>query len=331
MSTALTKSAVLALGLLCGCELAVRIFFARSMSARFEYGYHPTSGFVDRDDGRVQLVRAGGRRFHPQQFPRVRPPGVFRVMVIGDSVPRGPSLAASYAGQLAERLRARGIKAECLNLAVPGYGAERSQIVLRQALQYQPSLVILHVNNSNEFEDDRDRIRAQAFKGWHPRNWPMKSLMIHRLYEAKTERVLWKWLPPEIRDQGAISDADAEITASMNPAKLREWDARVLEKTAEDAALAWQAGVPLLLLTQARLNRDSQGAARLDDTGLDGLVRPLTNGYVRHLSMKQTLEPLDFGSLFADASHLRPAGHEAMATALVATLDQWGLLPRDRP
>ena len=45
----------------------------------------------------------------------------------------------------------------------------------------------------------------------------MKSLVIRRLYEAKTEQVFWKWLPVEIRSQQAVNDADAELSASMNP------------------------------------------------------------------------------------------------------------------
>jgi len=76
--------------LLGGCEVVVRVFFARNMSGRFEYGYHPTAGVVEREDGTVQLVRAGGRRFHPQRFTARRPDGTFHVMVVGDSVPRGP-------------------------------------------------------------------------------------------------------------------------------------------------------------------------------------------------------------------------------------------------
>ncbi len=122
------------------------------MEGRFEYGYSPTAGFSENADGTVSLKRTGGRRFWPQTFSKVRPADTFRVMVIGDSVPRGSSLATSYATQLGEKLRALGIKAESFNLAVGGNGALRSQIILRQALNYEPSLVILHVNNSNEFE-----------------------------------------------------------------------------------------------------------------------------------------------------------------------------------
>ena len=212
---AASKPFLCLLALLVGAELVVRVFFARSMAGRFDYGYHPTAGFVERADGTVRLERAGGRRFFPQSFSRERPTNTFRIFVIGDSVARGTSVESSYAGQLGEQLRARGVKAESFNLSVPGFGARRKQLVLEQALRYQPSLVILHVNDSNEYEDEREWRRREEFRGWHPRNWLMKSLAIRRLYELKQEKVYWEWLPASVRNQRAVSDADAEIKASL--------------------------------------------------------------------------------------------------------------------
>jgi lysophospholipase L1-like esterase len=307
---------LLLLALFIAGELIVRVFFARNMTGRFEYGYHPTAGFVEKVDGSVQLVRAGGRRFRPQTFSRQRPAGGFRVMVIGDSVPRGPSLEGAYAAQLAEQLCKEGLKAEAINLAVAGNGAQRSQIILRKALEYQPSLVILHVNNSNEYEDEREFKRSEEFKSWHPRNWAMKSLLLRRLYEAKTEKVFWEWLPAEIRNQKAVSDADAEVAASMNTAKLREWDDRVKRFTSESLALARARVVPVLIVTQVRREADRAGGMRLDDHGLDELVQPLTGEGVELLSLKKLLEPLPCETLFADSVHFNRAGHAVIAASI---------------
>jgi len=322
----LTPALATTLALLAGGEIVMRVLFARNMSGRFEYGYHPTAGFVENGDGLVRLVRAGGRRFQPQTFSRVRPPGTFRVMVIGDSVPRGPSLASSYPALIGDQLRAAGVQAESFNLAVAGNGALRNQIVLRKALDYEPSLVVLHVNNSNEFEDEREFKRAEEFKSWHPRNWLMKSLAIRRLYEAKTEQIFWKWLPAEVRNVSAVSDADAEVWAGQNPEKLREWDERVRKYTAESVAIARARGVPVLILTQARCELDAAHRTSLDDHGLDGLVRPFIGAGVYHLSMKQILAGTDFAPLFADGAHLRPGGHERLAAAIVEKVRQEGLL-----
>ena len=320
----LSRSFLLALALLCTGELVVRLFFARNMSGRFEYGYHPTAGFQENSDGTVRLVRAGGRRFHPQSFSQARPEGTYRVLVIGDSVPRGPSLESSYPRLLAGELGAAGLKAESYNLAVPGYGSRRKQIVLEQALKYHPSLIILHVNGSNEYEDEREYKRSAEFKSWHPRNWPMKSLVIRRLYEAKTEQMFWNWLPVEVRAQRAANDADAEVSASINPEKVRVWDERVRRITTESAALARSSGVPVLLVTQATLDRTAPGRPTLDEGNLETLGRSLEQPMVGYLSMKKVLETNDYLNLFSDTSHLKREGHRILAEAIVTWLRQHG-------
>jgi hypothetical protein len=319
----LTPAFLMMLTLLVACELVVRVFFQQSMSGRFEYGYSPAAGFVENTGGKVSLVHAGGRPFWPQTFSKTRSPGTFRVMVIGDSVPRGSSLATSYATQIGEQLRALGIETECFNLAIGGNGAQRSEIILRKALDCQPSLVILHVDNGDEFEDEREFKRAQAFKSWHPKNWLMKSLFIRRLYEAKTEQVYWKLVPAEVRDLAAVNDMGDKRRANQNPETRHEWDERVRKYTAESVALARAHNVPILLLTEARRVSDSHGGYTLDDHGLDDLVQPLLGDGVYFLSMKQLLQRINFAPLFFDDNtHLRPPGHVFIANAVVGKLRQ---------
>ena len=55
MSRQLRNPWLFLLALFVAGELIVRVFFARNMSGRFEYGYHPTAGFVEKADGTVQL------------------------------------------------------------------------------------------------------------------------------------------------------------------------------------------------------------------------------------------------------------------------------------
>lgn len=327
MKTWFSPAFVMLLTILIGGELVVRIFYKEDMQGRFEYGYNPTAGFVEHADGTVNLIRSGGRRFWPQTFSKTRPPGTFRLMVIGDSVPRGSSLATAYAAQIGEQLRAMGIKAESFNLAIGGNGAARSEIILRQALDYQPSLVILHVDNGDEFEDEREFKRAEAFKGWHPRTWLMKSFFIRRLYEVTTEQIFWKLVPAEVRVLNSVNDTGDKVLAGENPATRREWDARVRKYTAESVALARQRGIPILLLTESRLHADGHGGFYLDDRGLDELVRPMLGEGVYFLSMKEFLQKTNFAPLFtADGTHLHPAGHALLAAAVVEKLLQAGVV-----
>lgn len=307
-------------------EIGARLFFAPSLSGRFEYGYSPDAGFVEHPDGRVDLVLAGGRRFYPQSFPKQRPPGVLRIFVIGDSVTRGPDLKQAYPWLLERELAGQGLKAEVLNLGVAGNGARRSQIILAKALHYDPSLIILHLSISNEYEDEREYRRSQEFQGWHPRHWPMKLFIFRRLYEAKVERVFWRLIPQEIRQRFAVRDADAELAASLNPAKKREWEQRVAETTAASVALAQKSRLPLILLTQSGILQAGVSLPRLDDEGLDDLAKPLTGGNVLLLSMKEVFTPTNFSQYFVDTAHLNEPGHLLLARALAGKVKE--LLPR---
>ena len=319
MRRTFTKSFLLVVAVLALVEITTRIVWSRGLSGRFDYGYHPTAGFVEKSDGSLDLVRAGGRRFFPQHYAQQRPPGTFRIMVVGDSVPRGPSFAGAYPARLGEILHERGINAESWNLAVPGYGSHRCHIVLAQALKYQPSVIVRHLNNSNEYEDEREFRRSQDFQGWHPKNLLMKSLLLRRLYEMKTESVFWSLLPEKIRAQEGVNDAAAKIIAMADAEKIRAWQERVRGFLKEDLDLCTKAGVPVVLVTQARL-RGGKPDATLHDSGLDELARSFASPEVSVLSMKESLSGMDFVPLFMDNAHLHPPGHAVLAKMIVEKL-----------
>lgn len=312
--------AVLLLGL---AELGARVFFAQNISGRFEYGYSPDAGFDVRSDGTVKLFRAGGRRFRPQSFPRERPPETFRVFVIGDSVPRGPSLKTAYPWFLGRELKKRHIRAESVNMAIPGYGTRRVQIVLRKALEFHPSLVILHVNDSNKYEDEREFRRSQEFKSWHPRNWPMKIFIFRRLYEAKMEKVFWRLVPEQIRLKFAAQDPDAQVAASQDPHQVQARIKVARENTAASVALARGQHVPVLLITQCRLLKDGPQSCHFEDYGLDALGVALAGEGVYHLSMREVFSGLpNVRAYFADTGHLKASGHLLLARAIIKKMRQ---------
>ena len=311
--------------LMIGVELAVRISFQDNMSGRFEYGFHPSAGFIE-EGGQVHLKRTGGRRFRPQSFTVEPPEGVFRVFVIGDSVTRGSSVESSYAGRLAVELKAQGISAESYNLGIGGHGARRKHLTLVHSLNYKPDLVLLHINNSNEFEDEREFLRSTEFNSWHPRNWPMKSIALRRVYEMKTEKVFWKWIPASIRMSQAKNDADAEIVAMSSEGATERWNQRVRKLTGESTQAALAKQIPILVISQAYNMESENQSRRLDDNGLENIAESQTQKGVLHLSMKQVLENLDFQTLYSDRSHLRDEGHEAMSKAIVQKLIDSGIV-----
>ena len=296
-------------------EMAVRLLFQENMSGRFEYGFHPSAGFIE-EDGRLHLKRTGGRRFRPQSMNLKPPADTFRVFVIGDSVVHGSSAESSYAGRIAKELEQYSIKAESYNLGIGGHGARRKHLTLVQSLNYDPDLIILHINSSNEYEDEREHRRSQEFKSWHPRNWPMKSLALQRVYELKTERIFWRWIPQSIRTENAENDADAETQAALSVATKKKWDALVRETTLRSIGAVRAKAIPMLIISQAYIKKQGDREWSLDDDGLESLAESRTGSGVHHLSMKQILEELDFGKLFADGTHLHAEGHEVMAKAI---------------
>ncbi len=323
MKRLITPAFLVVVCLLVLAEVGARVFFAKDISGRFDYGYNPQAGFNERADGTVELFRAGGRRFHPQTFKRHRPPGTFRIFVVGDSVPRGPSFKTAYPWFLGDELRRHDIAAESINLAVPGYGPRRCQVVLRKILEYEPSLIVLHINDTNKWEDEREWRRSQEFKGWHPRHWLMKVFIFRRLYEAKLEKVFWPLVPETIRLKYAVNDADAQVAAAHDPREIAARIRLAEETAAENVAMLRQRHIPVILVTQCRLEEDPRHNLYLSDHGLDPLGETLAGPGIYHISMKEVFSRMDFRPLFANFSgHLHQEGHQVLAHAIFEKIEQ---------
>ena len=151
-------------------------------------------------------------------------------------------------------------------MALPGYGARRCQVVLKKALEFEPSLIIMHVNDTNKYEDDREWQRSQEFKGWHPSHWLMKVFIFRRLYEAKQEKLFWPLVPPQVRLKGAVIDPDAQIAASQDPAEVAARIQLAREKLVENVALVRRLHIPLLLISQCRVEKDAGRPPRISST-----------------------------------------------------------------
>jgi hypothetical protein len=323
MQRLITPACLVVVCLLVLAEVGARVFFAQDISGRFDYGYNPQAGFDERADGTVNLFRAGGRRFHPQAFKRHRPPETLRIFVVGDSVPRGPSFKEAYPWFLGDELRRHDIAAESINLAVPGYGPRRCQVVLQKILEYEPSLIVLHINDTNKWEDEREWRRSQEFKGWHPRHWLMKVFIFRRLYEAKLEKVFWPLVPDAIRLKYAANDADAQVAAAQDPREIAARIRLAQETAMENVALLRQRHIPIILVTQCRMEEDLRRGLYLSDHGLDPLGETLVGPGTYHISMKDVFSRRDFRALFTNFSgHLEKAGHQILAHVLFEKIDQ---------
>lgn len=324
---AITSAFLIFIALFIGAELTIRFGFIKTMEGRFDYGYHPTAGFDETDDGQVELLRTGGRRFFPQTFAQKKPAGTYRIMVIGDSVSRGKSVEESYSGQIQALLREQGIQAESINFSLPGYGARRKNVVLKQALKYQPDLVILHIGTSNEYEDEREWRRKMDFNPAHPQNWLMNSLLLRQLYEVKMEKVYWQWLPTEVRNQEGIFDVNAELRASTDENTQKLWTALVEKVTRESLQEIDAAHIPAVLVTQATRKNLPDGTAVLDDSQVNALTSGLIGENVARVPMKEVIPPDQIKALYLDANHVRRPAHLLLARAIITAVQEKGWLP----
>ncbi len=120
-------------------EVVFREVYQLSPNPILEYELKPGA-----PDGPTRINSAG---FRDREFERAKPPGVFRIVAVGDSVTYGrrDDPLEAYPKHL-ERLlneRASGLRFEVLNLGVHGYNVTRIAERLRVlGLAYQPDLVL---------------------------------------------------------------------------------------------------------------------------------------------------------------------------------------------
>jgi len=89
-----------------------------------------------------------------------KPSGVYRIVVIGDSIAAGLKVDRfedTFPAILGERLNAQGVKAEVISLAVSGYNTQQEVETLREkGLRYKPDLVLLSYSLSSREHIDGD-------------------------------------------------------------------------------------------------------------------------------------------------------------------------------
>jgi lysophospholipase L1-like esterase len=72
--------------------------------------------------------------------------------------------------------------------------------------------------------------------------------------------------------------------------------------------------------------REAGSGIRVDDVGLDELLRPLAGDGIFLVSMAEVFRPLDAAALFADGAHLRPTGHAILAQRILDRLLAQGIV-----
>jgi len=107
------------------------------------------------------VMRTATRRlefFNPQEFPKTKAPGTFRVFSMGGSTTYGHPYfdATSFNGWLREYLAALAPdrRWECINAGGISYGSYRVARLMEELIQYQPDLFVIY-SGHNEFLERR--------------------------------------------------------------------------------------------------------------------------------------------------------------------------------
>jgi hypothetical protein len=162
------------------CEIALRAFLGIEplTTEALVWQHHPRWGWAHRPNSEDRFVKPGCRQdihinslgLREREIGHAKPPGTFRVLVLGDSFVAGFEVPAEAVfTRVAERwLNERGARVEFVNAGHRGWGTDQSLLFLGdEGLRYEPDLVLYQWT-----ENDRDdnatvhRPFRRFGKGW---------------------------------------------------------------------------------------------------------------------------------------------------------------------
>jgi hypothetical protein len=172
----LTVLAVVSLVCLGLCEFGIRLLFKDQVllfpryHTSAQYGeftlrrLRPNFHFwhTNRDGTWKFVTNSQGFRSY-EDFHVEKPPGIFRVIALGDSETEGFEVRQryTYPAVLERYLRKNDIKAEVLNTGISGFGTSEELIYLEnEGIKYRPDAVVLGFF-ANDFDDN---IRSDIFR-----------------------------------------------------------------------------------------------------------------------------------------------------------------------
>lgn len=147
-------------------------------------------------DGPSTISRAGLR---DREFPIKKPDGVYRIVVIGDSITYGlwRARANTYPKQLEAMLNAAassGVRFEVLNFGVTGYNISQAVETLRvRALQYQPDLVIYGyvLNDPQSYSLEEEGLKALTAQTQREISRRLARGALHALSHSRLFRIAY--------------------------------------------------------------------------------------------------------------------------------------------
>jgi hypothetical protein len=139
---------------------------------RFQLSHNPKIGYepvplvyTGRDLSFYDYLGASNSSgFRDREHTVAKPPGVYRIVVLGDSIAAGLHVERNedvFPPILERLLEQAGLRAEVINLAVSGYNTQQEVEMLRdKGLQYHPDLVLVAYTMSSREHLDGDILKT---------------------------------------------------------------------------------------------------------------------------------------------------------------------------
>jgi hypothetical protein len=245
------KFAVVATSVLVGlliCEIALRVVgytYPVFYEPDQQRGYRLRPGMegIYRKEGRA-FVRINSEGLRDREHQKQKPPGVFRIAVVGDSYAEALQVEQQEAfWSVMERRLAglcapsAGLSVEVVNFGVSGYGTAQELITLReQVWAYSPDMVLLAVTTNNDVTDNARALkRTDEVPYFVLRDGQLilddsfRETRAFRLRSSGLNRV-GRWLRDHLRFTQAIHEAHgaikSAISARRSQGKREETDGR---------------------------------------------------------------------------------------------------------
>lgn len=168
--------------------------------------------FVEQSDsaGHAMMVTAKNRLefFNPQQFPKIKPPGTFRLFSLGGSTTYGHPYSdpTSFNGWLRAFLNALapGKQWEAINAGGISYGSSREVALMRELMRYQPDLFVVYCGQ-NEFLERRLEAKIPVHNAF-------ERACIDLAAHSRSATLIKRAVLRRARDATAVTTANPEIT-----------------------------------------------------------------------------------------------------------------------
>ncbi|MET0794076.1 MAG: SGNH/GDSL hydrolase family protein [Polyangiaceae bacterium] len=326
----LPLGALFAFALLAAAELGTRAFFKPPYISVATYaGYYPLAALYGFEGSRAcfrsgeqfTCARSKDMNIIPQTFPARKPAGEKRIVVVGSSV----SWEGSAAGQgksednypsrtLAQLQHAHPERSlRLINLSVPGFGTTREVVRLREALEYEPDLLIVHVHDTNEIREDQRRAYVKS----------LHAGLAGKLLYLQSVVVLKEWwgeafeLPRSAR--GTV-DTGNENDALNDAAKIERWTSGMKRNVQTMLDLAKAQSVPVVLVGPSRWDRRA-GVRERPLNEYYSARAPASAAYLNVVELFRAEFARRHRPLFKDNVHYSAEGTRVIASALTPLIE----------